>query len=437
MTAHLGDLLDEILAQAGASTALRYEDLGIQLSWEVFNAAAAEWAKHYKFDLVQGLTDSTHRQLGETIARWIESDEDFADLVERARRIVPPAAVPGLRDRAELVAATEVTRIYADSQFAGAQAAGLTGLRWTTAADEIVCPICSALGRANDGQGALADVRTKKFLNPENGQYYEMPGHPGCRCWARSDVSELQALADQQAQSAPQPVAPITRPIRRTKPVLSKRPESTPLQPAADVMGYTWFRGELPSVVEARAIGEGPNGWAKHERVFKDEYLPKHKVKDDVERTIGLWGAPEPSFNARVRGSRKNVLALAKDWGRDYNQDAMALLLPQSGGKGGALAWDFGKALNNEELDRLLGAVQAANQKLAEILPLGSPLAGFTVGLTVKGDQRVEFWVSNDEERDLGQNLLEDAIAAAGLGPPAHTWSGGYEFKLLFRGTDY
>jgi hypothetical protein len=184
----------------------------------------------------------------------------------------------------------------------------------------------------------------------------------------------------------------------------------------ATILGYTFFKGALESVVEARAAGEGPDGWERHERIFKEEYLPRHKVKDDVEWTIGLWGGPEPSFNAAVKGKRKNVLALAADWGKNYNQDAMAILFPSARGQGARLRWELGKEASDEQLDALLGALAQVNKQMASYLAEQFNLyEGFNVGVTVKGNREIEYWASNEDEAVVGKRLIDNALEMAEL----------------------
>jgi SPP1 gp7 family putative phage head morphogenesis protein len=208
------------------------------------------------------------------------------------------------------------------------------------------------------------------------------------------------------------------------------------------VMGFTFYdaaaHGLQPGVGRALAFGQRKDdGWAANERIFKEEFLPRHHVRDDVKRALGLWGAPEPSFNVWLKGSQRNILALAKDWGKQYNQEAMALLVPHPTGAGGALSWDFGRRLTVRELDRVLGGVQQVNQVLRQQREAGRETEIYEVGLTVLGRRRLEFWVDTGKARENGTALVEQALRVAGVPVPVVQWEGGYEFRLLFRGTDY
>jgi len=180
MDAELQGVFLETLKLALLGVGEQVLSYGVNVSWDVYSLRAAELAKAYRYDLIKDLSDSTRTMLGQELGTWIESSEGMDGLVKRVRRVMPATPQTGLRDRGRLVAETETTRIYADSRLAGMQAAGLKQPRWTAAADELVCPVCRALAKADHGKGAIGSVETKLFLNPDNGEYYPMPAHPGC-----------------------------------------------------------------------------------------------------------------------------------------------------------------------------------------------------------------------------------------------------------------
>jgi SPP1 gp7 family putative phage head morphogenesis protein len=204
-------------------------------------------------------------------------------------------------------------------------------------------------------------------------------------------------------------------------------------RPGGKTSGFTWFRGELPNVESAIRIGESDMGWVYHEGILREDYLPKFHLVDDVEYTLGLWGNPEPSFNLHVTGSTENIVAFARKWGQDYNQEGMVMLLPTQAGKGGALSWDFGRELTNDELDRLLGGIMSVN---AELQKTETSIINW-IGVTVRDHQSVEFWVRNDEERRVGLQLIRTAIKRSGLELPRSRWEGGYNFQLFAIKIDY
>ncbi len=196
LRAAIGPLIADIVGDALENARRHWRALGVRTSWEVWDRAAADMARRYRFDLIKDLNESTRRQLGRAVAEWIESEDAFPALVKKVRRILPARKPPGtVRDRAQLIATTEVTRIYADSRLAGMQAAGLRRMRWRTAEDELVCPLCGPLGAADGGRGAVGDAAAGRFVDPVTGRAVRPPPrHPGCRCWVAEDPDELRDL---------------------------------------------------------------------------------------------------------------------------------------------------------------------------------------------------------------------------------------------------
>jgi hypothetical protein len=187
-------------------------------------------------------------------------------------------------------------------------------------------------------------------------------------------------------------------------------------------IGLSFFRGTLQSVSQARAIGESPDGWAKHERIFR-KYLKDLGLEDEVEWTLGFWGGPEPSFNAWVKGAREKVVELAKRWGRDFDQEAVALLFPNPNGEGGKLKWDFGRELSDEEWDSFLNVLHAFNVKLG-------PKYDDYFGVTIRGSRTIEYWYKDEVKWKQSENIIKMAIEKTKL-PAVFDKEEGYDFILL------
>lgn len=155
LTAQIGELLAQIVQGALAATAVA----GVGVSWEVYDTQAAALAQQYGYDLIKQITDSTRLQLGKLIGHWIGTNADFGELVAEVRKLIPTNPFPSVRDRAQLIAATEVTRIYADARAANFTAAGLRQWVWRTAMDELVCfPAGTAIATV-DGSMAIESIR--------------------------------------------------------------------------------------------------------------------------------------------------------------------------------------------------------------------------------------------------------------------------------------
>lgn len=146
----------------------------IGADWELVNAQAAAWARKYTYGLINGIDKTTRKRLQASINNWIEAGETFPDLVKRVQKVYSNPV------RAELIASTEITRVYAEANTRTWEASGVVEAReWQTAADERVCPICGPL------QGKQA-----KLGKPFPGGLDNPPAHPRCRCWVVPVVME-------------------------------------------------------------------------------------------------------------------------------------------------------------------------------------------------------------------------------------------------------
>ena len=118
---------------------------------------------------MSGVTESTKEAVREAVATWIETGAPLGDLA----RALTPTFGP---IRAEMIAATEVTRAYAEANGMVWRRLGEQGIifkrEWRTARDERVCPVCGPL------DGVIVGLE-EKFPGGLAGP----PAHPRCRCW--------------------------------------------------------------------------------------------------------------------------------------------------------------------------------------------------------------------------------------------------------------
>jgi SPP1 gp7 family putative phage head morphogenesis protein len=174
-------------ASALAIKELERQVLGVKaitdfgFNWELVNEKAREWLKKHTF----GLTYANVYSITETTAKGLQSAID--DFITSPDMTMPQLTdrVAGLFDviRAEMIAVTEVTRSFAEANRVMWQESGVvSGKRWQTASDEIVCPICAPL---NGRVAALGESFPGFIESP--------PAHPRCRCWLTPvvDVDEV------------------------------------------------------------------------------------------------------------------------------------------------------------------------------------------------------------------------------------------------------
>ena len=183
-------------------------------NWEYFNRSATEYLRTYRLHTLVGINETTRKQTIENIDEWIQNGEPLDMLVKRLDPLFGP-------ERAERIAVTEVTRVYAEGNLSSWRATGLVGgKRWNTAVDDLVCPICAPLDgmEVDMDEGFTVDFTALphevvfEMVEGEDGvynwnghfikrvekfgaTYFEIgldgpPAHPRCRCWLTPVVSE-------------------------------------------------------------------------------------------------------------------------------------------------------------------------------------------------------------------------------------------------------
>lgn len=195
----------EVLLMGGAEGAgLLPPGLDVLVDWDVFNRDALEWMRRYlAVDPLPGMggeqmytlnqvNEVSRRQTVEEIEHWIREGEALPVLQKRL------APIYG-KQRAEQIAVTEVTRIYAEGNQMAWKASGVVGgMMWQTAKDERVCPVCGRL------HNTIVDIDRGWTFTPEMlAQNPELeralrapqsilrpPAHVRCRCWLKPVVFE-------------------------------------------------------------------------------------------------------------------------------------------------------------------------------------------------------------------------------------------------------
>ena len=163
------------------------ESVGLGLDWTLVNEDARAWAENYVGMLISGIDETTLARTQSAVAQWIRNGEPLPMLAEDL------ASIFGLK-RAELIAATEVTRAYAEANQLIYKRAGIRYKEWRAANDELMCPICGALngqiiGIDGNFDNALdEEIRSQFAVNFQN-----PPAHPRCRCWIVPVIEQVGA----------------------------------------------------------------------------------------------------------------------------------------------------------------------------------------------------------------------------------------------------
>ena len=180
-----GELSLEIL-MAGALQGVSVLPSGVDLliNWDVFNQTAIDWLRKYGIRHIYQIHQTTQGRALDIISAWIRNGDSLPILERQLARIMS-------KPRAEMIATTEVTRIYAEGNQQAWKATGVVGAKkWQTAVDERVCGICRPLhnkivsvdmGWSMDEAGSIIEAGDG-LLSP--------PAHTRCRCWLLPVVSE-------------------------------------------------------------------------------------------------------------------------------------------------------------------------------------------------------------------------------------------------------
>ena len=166
MSAFLTPYVEDWAEKGIGEAVVAVSNLGVGVDAAV-NARAAEWAGKYSLQLAKGLTDTTKELTKAKLKNWIQSGKPFPELEKALTEHIAP------KWRARLIAATEVTRAFAEAAHQVAQEVEVIKEEvWNTAKDERVCPICGPL---NGERKPVDGTFTGGLSGP--------PAHPNCRCW--------------------------------------------------------------------------------------------------------------------------------------------------------------------------------------------------------------------------------------------------------------
>jgi len=152
--------------QAGPATqdalmaaAAQASSFGLAADFDLINQGVLEFTRTFGDEWWGRLEGTTREGLRAAIGANISTGAPLSNLKKSLEPLFG-------KTRAEMIASTETTRLYAEGNSIAYRAAGVTQLEWRTAQDERVCPICGPLHK-------------EKF--PIDGD--KPPAHCRCRCW--------------------------------------------------------------------------------------------------------------------------------------------------------------------------------------------------------------------------------------------------------------
>ena len=151
----------------------------VLLNFDTVNEAAIEYLRQYRLRNIAPIFEHTRNQTSKTIENWIRSGESLDVLKAQLSPLYGP-------ERAERIAVTEVTTIFAEGNQEAWKSTGLVEEnRWRTAMDDRVCEICAPL------EDVVVGLGENEFTTEEGGLGISgPPAHTRCRCWLQPVVSE-------------------------------------------------------------------------------------------------------------------------------------------------------------------------------------------------------------------------------------------------------
>ena len=145
------------------------QNFRVLADYDLVNQAVLDYVRDYRFNWIKKITDTTRSQVQQAIMDWMREGSPLDALATRLEPVFGQA-------RAESIAVTEVTRVYAAGNQAAWESTGVVSkVIWHTGNDELVCAQCGPL---NDVEIGIGDIDAMP------------PAHPRCRCYTRPFVDE-------------------------------------------------------------------------------------------------------------------------------------------------------------------------------------------------------------------------------------------------------
>lgn len=151
-----------------------------EISFDLTNEQAVEYAKAYMYKLIKGLNETTARKMQRVVAAWIESGEPLSELEKQLAPIFKD------KPRARMIAQTESTRVFNEGAFTRYEEVGITKATWQTVRDGNVCSICRPLhNKVGEFRAGWVHPGGSGDSGKHGGSTFQPPAHPRCRCFTR------------------------------------------------------------------------------------------------------------------------------------------------------------------------------------------------------------------------------------------------------------
>lgn len=205
------------------------------INFSMANEAVANYAASYTNAWYSQLARTTRVELRQAISKNILAGGSRRDLI---RALAPTFG----RDRAKRIAATEVTRMYAQGNLIGFERAGIQQVEWRTAQDDRVDEACR---QYNNNTYPIGNMP----ITP--------PVHVSCRCWLTPVMGSAASTPTAQARPADPNYFPDWKPSWKGQPQVALREYTEWTRDMLQGRGYTVHYREM-------GFGKMPNGAAAY-----------------------------------------------------------------------------------------------------------------------------------------------------------------------------
>lgn len=259
------------------------------VDWDLINQDALAWVLSNPSQLGQGFGDgyasavaaamntTSENQLNTLVGEWIRNGLTYNSLIDQL------TATTFSRQRSEMVAVTEITRSFYQGNVAAWRRSGvITRHRFRTANDERVCSQCGPLnGQVVELGGA--------FTHPDSGaQYFGIPLHPRCRCFASPVVNvpdEREILQQDMTPLQTQNLQPIGTPVSAALQLPTRGKLAQPISDTVASIDKVHGDGALPELPVLTGSMKDKGGYYKHESASGKPIEIKLSTQYETPRT--------------------------------------------------------------------------------------------------------------------------------------------------------
>ena len=188
---------DALLAGAAGGMEFLTPELAAFVDFDVLTDAVLRRVSSFRIEVLEPMNATTRKAIQKDISDWITSGENFNVFKKAFTKTMDEIVISATR--AEMIAVTEITRLFAEGNKLAWEATGLvSGKVWRTAEDDLVCPICRPLNgkivEIDENFSLLPEEMTEELLTQATGGaefiWQTPPAHPRCRCWLQPFITE-------------------------------------------------------------------------------------------------------------------------------------------------------------------------------------------------------------------------------------------------------